>query len=258
MATQAYRTWVSKGRHYTLAQPIKELVAWAKANGISILGTIGNEEHLQKSMPQDHTPFSFTAWPDPLDGYMVTAIDLANTNGLGQKIEDQARAGKLPWLKYMNHSGQHLDSRDLDGDGKTFEESPSSDEHVHLSIRTDWQHRSIGIFDPFSTGGEDDMDEQDAKFLIWRVEAVAHKLRKIRGGPEEGVDVPLVIAIDALIADVAALKTRPAVPVTDEQLVKLADLLAARVAKPLTAAEVKSLAKEAVKEAINATKLASA
>lgn len=162
MATKAYWSWVSAGRPFTKAQPIADLEAWAIRNGIPVLGTIGNEEHLQADRPQDHTPFPVTAWPVPLPGYIGTAIDLANVDGLGQKFEDAARRNELPWLKYMNHSGQHLDSRDLDGDGLTWEEYPSSDRHVHLSIRTDWIFRSIGR-DPFggatapATGGNSDM-----------------------------------------------------------------------------------------------------
>lgn len=152
MATEAYWTWHRAGRPWRKAKPIAEIEAWAKANGIRVLGTIGDEDHLQASRPQDHTPFSFTAWPKKLPGYVVTAIDLENARGLGQAIEDGARAGKYPWLKYMNHSGQHLDSRDLDGDGIRWEEYPSSDRHVHLSIRTDWIDKSIGVFDPFDTG----------------------------------------------------------------------------------------------------------
>lgn len=151
MATQAYWTWKSLGSPWDPALPIAEIETWAEQNGISVLGTIGNQEHLTADRPQDHTPFSSTAWPFKLPGYIVTAIDLANVRGLGQAIEDQARAGLLPWLKYMNHSGRHLDSRDLDGDGQAWEVYPSSDKHVHLSIRTDWIYRSVGVFDPFKT-----------------------------------------------------------------------------------------------------------
>jgi len=153
MASQAYYTWDAAGRPWKPARPIAELQAWAQANGVTVLGTIGNEEHLQHVPPQDHTPYSATAWPVKLSGYIVTAIDLDNVRELGQLIEDGARAGEYPWLKYMNHDNQHLDSRDLDGDGITWEEYPSSDKHVHISIRTDWIDRSIGTFDPF--GGDD-------------------------------------------------------------------------------------------------------
>jgi hypothetical protein len=149
MATPEYRKWNAAGRPFSLAKPIAELVAWAKANGVAILGTIGNEDHLTKDKPEDHTPFSCTEWPVALSGYIVCAIDLKNVRGLGDAIERQARAGRLPWLKYMNHSGQNISFK-----GPTPVESGSSDEHVHLSIRTDWASRSIGTFNPWE---EDDM-----------------------------------------------------------------------------------------------------
>jgi hypothetical protein len=153
MATEAYRLWDRIGRPWKKSRPIDELQKWAERQRIAVLGTIGNEDHLTADRPQDHTPFSVTEWPDQVHEYVIFAIDLKNvTRGgvtLGQAIERQARAGKLPWLKYMNHGGGHLDSRDLDGDGTRWEVYPSSDEHVHLSIRTDWIARSIGEFNPW-------------------------------------------------------------------------------------------------------------
>jgi hypothetical protein len=146
MATNDYYTWVDAGRPWDLALPIDELDSWARSVGITVLGTIGDESHLTSNNPQDHTPFSHSAWPDPLPGYIVTAIDIDNVNGLGYAIEDQARAGALPWLKYMNHSNRHLDSRD------GWDVEYSSDYHVHLSIRTDWIYTSIGSFNPGGSG----------------------------------------------------------------------------------------------------------
>lgn len=156
MASAAYNRWDRAGRPFELATPVQEILAWANQNDVPVLGTIGNDDHLEAVPPQDHTPFSATWWPVELDGWMVTAIDLANVvrDGvtLGYAIEAQARAGLLPWLKYMNHAGRHLDVRDLDGDGQTWEVYPSSDEHVHLSLNTLWQRRSIGAFNPFGAG----------------------------------------------------------------------------------------------------------
>lgn len=147
MASAAYTKWVNAGKPYRLATPIKELQAWAQAQGISILGTIGNNAHLTASTPKDHTPFSATPWPVSLPGYVVTAIDLANTNGLGARILALARAGKLPWLKYMNFDQKNYSHWD------NFQSSSyNSDTHVHLSIRSDWCDRSIGAFDPFGNG----------------------------------------------------------------------------------------------------------
>ena len=52
MASQAYYTWDAAGRPWKPARPIAELQAWAQANGVTVLGTIGNEEHLQHVPPQ--------------------------------------------------------------------------------------------------------------------------------------------------------------------------------------------------------------
>ena len=215
MATKAYFSWIAAGRPWDPATPIAELEAWAQRNGIAVLGTIGNEEHLTADKPQDHTPFSVTAWPVGLPGYIVTAIDLANERGLGQKIEDQARAGELPWLKYMNHSGQHLDSRDLDGDGLTWEEYPSSDEHVHLSIRTDWISRSIGDFDPF---GDNDMglNFNERQVLNALANLADTMVLDTTTGNEDGTGdrksfpVPFTTAVRRLEAAAAADATRDA------------------------------------------------
>jgi hypothetical protein len=168
VAIALYYTWNDLGRPFELAQPIRDIKAWAKRNNVPWLGDLGNEEHLTADHPQDHTPYSTTAWPIPLDGWMVTAGDAANVTlpdgrTLGQAVEANARAGLLPWLKYMNHAGRHLDSRDLDGDGLTWEVYPSSDAHCHFSIRTDWQHKSLGA-DPFKLG--DLVDMTDAYNLL--------------------------------------------------------------------------------------------
>lgn len=144
MATQAYRQWVAAGKPWELATPIAEIEKWCKANGFTVLGTIGDNTHLTSSNPQDHTPFSFTAHPVPLPGYFVCAIDIADERGLGAAILSGARAGRFPFLKYCNVGGFHYDYRDGFKAGK-----PNPDRHNHLSILSTWIFRSIGTFDPF-------------------------------------------------------------------------------------------------------------
>lgn len=144
MATQAYWDWVSAGRPWQLAKPISELAVWAASNDVDILGTIGDEGHLQAGFPEDHTPFSFTAWPVPLPGYFVCAIDLADTRGLGAAILTHARSGSYPWLKYMNFSGRNYSFADGFREG-----SANSDHHIHLSVFSDDLDTSIGMFDPW-------------------------------------------------------------------------------------------------------------
>ena len=146
MATQAYRDWVKAGRPWKKATPIDELDKLARRHGVQVLGTIGNEDHLTAAKPEDHTPFSTTAWPVPLPGYIVTAIDISNEHNLGVRLLSDARAGRIPWVKYLNFNGQHYDVL------QDWKPRPNPDQHVHISIRSDWCTRSIGNYDPF-TGG---------------------------------------------------------------------------------------------------------
>ncbi|CAM3433951.1 hypothetical protein [Stackebrandtia soli] len=152
MATSAYRAWVRAGRPWKKAGPIADLEKYAQRHGIAVLGTLGNTAHLTASFPEDHTPFSYTAWPKRLSGYVVTAIDLANSRGLGAAILRDARAGRLPWLKYLNTNGRHYNHSDR------FRSSrPSNDHHVHVSIRTDHLTTDITDYDPLGL----DMDLSD-------------------------------------------------------------------------------------------------
>lgn len=154
MATSAYHTWVQAGRPWTLARPIAQLKTWAQANGIRVLGTIGNEAHLQADFPEDHTPYSFTAWPRQLPGYWVTAIDLDNANNLGGRILMRAQEGQLPWLKYMNSAGRNYAYADGFRSGR-----PNADQHVHLSVFSDELETDIGDFSAILEG---DMPLTDA------------------------------------------------------------------------------------------------
>lgn len=143
MATAAYNTWVKKGRPYTVAEPIKQIVAMARNAGIPILGVIGSDDksHLQASKPQDHTPFSVTAWPNPLPGYVVTACDIKN-GPWSQRLLDAAKRGEAPYIKYMNFGGRNYDVR------RNWDDVSSDDQHLHVSCRTDYLSHSPR-FNPF-------------------------------------------------------------------------------------------------------------
>lgn len=142
MATKAYEEWVRKGRPYTVAEPIKQLVAMARNAGVRIVGVIGDMNHLQASKPQDHTPFSVTAWPNPLPGYVVTACDTEN-GPWSQRLLDAAKRGDAPYIKYMNFGGKNYDVR------RNWSSVGSSDQHLHVSCRTDYlNHRPT--YNPFT------------------------------------------------------------------------------------------------------------
>lgn len=141
MATQAYYTWVAAGRPYRLATPIQQLKNYAHAHGWAFLGDIGDDvTHLQADLPEDHCPFSFTAWPVPLPGYVVTAIDLRPPADVPLRVLADAKSGKAPWLKYMNWANVHYDI------AEGWKPRYSGDEHWHISIRSDWCDRSIATY----------------------------------------------------------------------------------------------------------------
>lgn len=139
MSTQAYKDWVNRGRPWRKARPVADIEDWARANGVPVLGTIGDTAHLTSNRPQDHTPFSTTEWPDPISGDWITAIDLEDVAGLEDAILAGARAGNMPWLKYVNLHGKHY--RCDDGFQKAH---PTSDKsHIHMSIRSDHLHTAL-------------------------------------------------------------------------------------------------------------------
>lgn len=183
MASSAYYSWDDLGRPWELARPITELEAWADRNGIAVLGTIGDEAHLTTARPLDHTPFSTSAWPLPLPGFIVCAIDLDPAKGQGPRILALARAGKTPWMKYLITGGRLYHCRD------GFQSSvANSDRHDHISVRTDFLNASIGDFDPF--GDDDDMgflSGEHGEALAWAQHAVVYDHDTIQGGPNKGL-----------------------------------------------------------------------
>lgn len=203
--TLAFRAWQAAGRPWELARPVAELQAWAAEEGVRVLGTIGNDAHVHSDHPKDHTPFSSTEWPFKVVEPVVFAIDLENVRRggvtLGEAIEAQARAGLLPWLKYMNHAHRHLDSRDLDGDGKRFEVEDSSDDHVHLSVRTDWWKKSIGDFDPWGTGDDMPSVEDLIKGQVKLTKETARRINK-----DEGAGLGLGLLIQYAVCEASDAK----------------------------------------------------
>lgn len=142
MSTPEYRTWNGAGRPYSLAQPIYELKSHMRAADVEWLGDLGNEDHLQSNNPEDHTPYSYTAWPIPLPGYIVCAIDGAQGKWCDRLLA-AAKDGRAPWVKYMNFRNVHYNIKN------GWSPEYSSDYHGHVSIRTD-HINTRDIYNPFT------------------------------------------------------------------------------------------------------------
>jgi len=143
MAVSAYYAWVDAGRPVSRPRWLTEIKALAREHGVPFLGDLGNDAHLQTPRPQDHTPFSVTEYPVQISGWWINAIDL----GAGPwvwRILDGARAGRYPWLKYMNAYGQNW-SRARDGFRTAV---ANADAHLHLSGMTNHLATPVGA-NPF-------------------------------------------------------------------------------------------------------------
>lgn len=149
MATQAFRDWVAAGRPFHLATPIAEYRAALLAAGWGVfdVGTLGDEAHLTAETPEDHTPFSVTGYPQHSEYPYIHALDAMHHPERGLDVGplvdywlSEARAGRTPWVKYINWEGLQWDVRRSwvpRTVGGHFD-------HAHLSIRSDWTHQSIG------------------------------------------------------------------------------------------------------------------
>jgi hypothetical protein len=180
LVTQALQDWKAAGRPFRDARPILELIAMFKSHHVGFLGDLGNKDHLENPVPKDHTPFPKNPWPIALPpkpaGYIVCACDHAKGHWADRMLAD-ARAGRLPWLKYLNFGGHHYDVRN------GWKEESSGDDHLHISIRSDWIDRSIGGYDPvagtlgFGTAGLGTMGDD----VSWN-EIITNQLAQQRQG----------------------------------------------------------------------------
>lgn len=159
MATARFYAWRAAGRPYRLAPWVRTAKRQAAAHGVRWLGDLGNEAHLTDSRPEDHTPFSVTAWPVALPDYVVLAEDFAR-GPYCDKVLELCRAGdpRVRWIKYMNFGGRHYNVK------RGWRAESSSDQHWHISGRSDhtWTDLDPGfdLFAPSAApmqGGSNDM-----------------------------------------------------------------------------------------------------
>lgn len=162
MASSAYYTWVSKGKPYTLTKPASELKARLKTYGYTVYD-YPDENHQKAAVPEDHTPYSATEWPDPISAYIAHALDIMPPDAvalgkgaiklpaLARNIIAQ-RDARMPgtmWIKYMNWTDENGVCRHESWKTTPRTTASSTDKgHIHLSGRTDTESYSIGDWNP--------------------------------------------------------------------------------------------------------------
>jgi hypothetical protein len=163
-----YYTWDKLGRPLTPCRPVLEMVAGLKLYAPAAAGVLGwwaDEAHYQADPPEDHCPYSSTGWPLTSPQWWVFATDVMHRPDLGLDCEvlagywlAEARAGRMPWLKYLNWREQRFDVRNA---WRPVSTSGHND-HIHLSVRTDHLNTSLA---GWSITPEADMTPEQATQL---------------------------------------------------------------------------------------------
>jgi hypothetical protein len=150
MAYAVYYEWEALGRPLEPARPIRDVVERMKAafpQAAKTFSWYANEAHYQAEPPQDHTPFSVTGWPTTSPQWWVFATDIMHRPDLGVDCYalfnywiSEARAGRMPWLKYIIWQAKLYDVRN----GWKSQANSGHFDHIHLSTRTDFRDVGLG------------------------------------------------------------------------------------------------------------------
>lgn len=169
MAYAVYYEWDRLGRPLEPARPIREIVgawirAFPRAAAINLFSWYADEAHYQGEPPEDHTPYSATGEPLPSPRWVVFATDLMHRPDLGVDCNvlmpyylAEARAGRMPWVKYLIWQAKLYHYRD---GFKTAHPNSGHFDHGHLSGLTNHRNTSLGSWSVVP-GGEDDMTPQE-------------------------------------------------------------------------------------------------
>lgn len=162
MAAAMLRVWESQGRPWRLCTPLLDMVGRLKvAYPRLVYGTLGDDAHLNAVPPEDHTPFSATGYPKTSPYPVVHALDVMHHPESGVDAGKlfaywlgEAKAGRMPWLKYLIWQATIYDVRF----GWRPQPSGGHFDHVHLSSRTDAESTHLGDWSPIPPLPEEDDD----------------------------------------------------------------------------------------------------
>lgn len=150
MAVAQFYAWESDGRPITPATPIREFVERMRVQfPRDRFGWFADEAHYQANIPQDHTPYSYDGWPVTNPYPYVFATDVMHHPSLGVDCFvlfnywlSEAKAGRMPWLKYLIWQAKIYDVRYQ----WKAQSSVGHFDHAHLSARTDYQFAHLGAW----------------------------------------------------------------------------------------------------------------
>lgn len=188
MARSDRLRWVDRGSPFRLMTPARDLRDVLRRHGYTVYD-IGNQSHLEHEPPEDHTPYSETAYPGtsvygvgyaidimpPAAGARskVDGLPLPSLQKLGAQLVADRNAGVagIKWLKYINWEPTRDNGGPCYQDSwkPTYVRRSSTDRgHIHMSGLTGFESSTIGAgYDPVARirGGDDDMTPDQDKRL---------------------------------------------------------------------------------------------
>jgi hypothetical protein len=236
VASQAYRDWIDDGQPWKFARPIRDVGDRLREHGYTVYYQ-GNEDHLKKAVPEDHTPFSATGWPGkspypycmamdimpPASGQKskITGQALPSLQKLGAQLRKDRLAGVdgADFVKYINWEPERNNGGPCYQDSwrPGYSRKNSTDRgHIHVSARSDvhTSTKSAGYDLVARTLGEDDdvaLSAEDKAWIDARLKAVPDQILDTKYGstPYPGRTVRATIkdlagARDYMIGDTKA------------------------------------------------------
>jgi hypothetical protein len=170
MAVAQFYQWESLGRPLEPCRPIRDYVERLKAafpQDAASFSWYANETHYQANPPEDHTPYSYTGWPQQSPHWVVFATDVMHHPSKGVNCDElfpywlsEAKAGRTPWVKYLIWQAKLYDVRN----SWAPRNNSGHFDHVHISCRTDHRNTSLGGWSIVpGKGSGDDM----VKTFLW-------------------------------------------------------------------------------------------
>lgn len=224
MAVPAYSRWLHAGKPLQAARPVRDIVdrldiAFRRAADVRLFSWYANDAHYEAVPAEDHTPYSQTGWPVPSPQWWVFAVDVMHRPDLGVDCNvlfaywiSEARAGRMPWLKYLNWQGRQYRAKGYGGETVAFRTAWLNSghfDHIHISVRTDFRDTGLGSWSltpgaPAAPAGGDDMDRnQNAK-----LDGVFNLSATVELDTGKGLvafPVPLTVGVKALGAKLDAI-----------------------------------------------------
>jgi hypothetical protein len=211
MAVAMYYTWLAQGKPLTPARPVREIVERMKAAfpGAGPFSWFANDAHYQANPPLDHTPFSADGYkikPSPYP--VVFATDIMNQPSKGVVCQAmfnywivEARAGRMPWLKYLIWQAKIYDVRH----GWVAQTNSDHFDHIHISVRTDFQNTSLGTWS-LLPGGEEEPEVPLDPLEHAQVNNSEHYLQSVLGMTTEATGISNVSVSNLVVPNQLTVK----------------------------------------------------